>query len=49
MLKTAIKSVLLAICIVSSARIAAAPADEVRALVEAGKAAEAYDLGAKES
>lgn len=40
-----IKVGLFVVCVASSARIAAAPADEVRALVESGKAAEAYDLG----
>lgn len=45
MLKGLLRFGLIAICVVASARLAAAPADEVRALVEGGKAAEAYELG----
>ena len=36
---------IVAACVAVSAPVAAAPADEVRALVEGGKAAEAYEFG----
>lgn len=45
MLKGMLKLLLLLFFVAASTRLAAAPADEVRALVEGGKAAEAYELG----
>lgn len=45
MLRKAFKIGFVAVCVAVSGGAVAAPADEVRALVEAGKAAEAYDLG----